>query len=99
MKENAIVIVGSGMVGKQIAHLIPKDSIVVHAESIEEQLPFHKSEPFVIHNHYPPELHCNGEKSFVCKGKHQYREVKVKEELNEGTFIKVSWVCQCGRIL
>ncbi len=35
----------------------------------------------------PPEINLYGNKPFVCKGKHQYREVG-----NE-------WVCQCGRKL
>lgn len=40
-----------------------------------------------------PVLKYDTGKEFVCKGKHQYREVRV----NDGNFIKVSWVCQCGR--
>lgn len=39
-----------------------------------------------------------GEKEFKCKGKHQYREVKTKEDVGNGeVFIKIEWVCQCGR--
>ena len=83
-----------------LQNLRHNDVIIVDAENIKEQLPFPKSEPFILHNPYPPELKNVYEgMQFVCKGKHQYREVKVKEELNEGTFIKVSWVCQCGRKL
>ena len=84
-----VLIVGSGGSGlaaqAALQNLGHNDVIIVDAENIKEQLPFPKSEPFILHN--------------PCKGKHQYREVKVKEELNEGTFIKVSWVCQCGRKL
>lgn len=36
--------------------------------------------------------------SFVCKGKHQYREVRNRSKEMDG-FIEVSWVCQCGKIL
>jgi hypothetical protein len=35
----------------------------------------------------PPEIELFPNKPFVCKGKHQYREV-------EG-----EWICQCGRKL
>lgn len=35
----------------------------------------------------------SGEKKFICKGKHQYREVRT----TEGNLIKSSWVCECGR--
>lgn len=36
-----------------------------------------------------------GEKVFVCKGKHQYREVVTED----GNIIKGQWICQCGRKL
>lgn len=38
-------------------------------------------------------------KEFVCKGKHQYRQVFEEEQLENGTLRKTSWVCQCGRKL
>lgn len=34
-------------------------------------------------------------KQFICKGKHQYRETRVKE----GNMILSTWTCQCGRKL
>lgn len=34
-------------------------------------------------------------KEWICKGKHQYREQKEQD----GSLIKVSWVCQCGKKL
>lgn len=37
-------------------------------------------------------LGLNLTNDWICKGKHQYREVK-------GENIKSSWVCQCGRSL
>lgn len=35
------------------------------------------------------------QKEWVCKGRHQYREVKEQD----GSLIKVRWVCQCGKSL
>ena len=95
-----IVIVGSGdMLAAKTALFSHshKDVIVVSPDEIVQE-PFPKSEPFIIHNTYSYEFKREG-KLFSCKGKHQYRKSKVKEELNEGTFIKVSWVCQCGKVL
>ena len=86
MNKN-IVIVGtgsSGLIGKSIAHLIPNDAIIVDVNNVKEQLPFPKSEPFIIHKH--PELKAYGEKEFVSKGKHQY-----KKNING------EWKCQCGK--
>ena len=40
-----------------------------------------------------PQIDIYGEKSFVCKGLHEYRKVETKE----GSMIKVEWICQCGR--
>ena len=52
--------------------------------------------PYIITDPYPPEFAViDREKKFICKGRHQYREVK--ETVNDVT--NVSWVCQCGRIL
>lgn len=35
------------------------------------------------------------EKKFVCKGKHQYREIVERD----GSVISSNWVCECGRSL
>ncbi len=34
-------------------------------------------------------------KQFICKGKHQYKEVITKN----GNFHRSTWICQCGRKL
>jgi hypothetical protein len=55
---------------------------------------------FFLTNPYPLKEHefYNG-KQFVCKGKHQYREVQEREDMGEGTLIKSIWICECGRVL
>lgn len=105
MKEN-IVIVGAGteshLVGRVIAHLMPNDVIIVDAENVKkEQLTFPQSEPFILHNPYPPELKSIYEgKQFVCKGKHQYRLTDtVKKDMGEGVLVTEIWECQCGKVL
>ena len=77
-------------------HLANKVDSALIVETIDEeakQLPFPQSEPFILNNPYA--MQYIGERDFICKGKHQYREVK---ETN-GNLIKHSWVCQCGRKL
>jgi len=59
--------------------------------AIKEQFSKHASyidtEPFVIENPYAKLKEIDNRKQFICKGKHQYREI-------EG-----NWICQCGRKL
>lgn len=104
MKEN-IVIVGAGteshLIGKAIAHLGTNDVIIVDTENVKEQLPFPKSEPFILRNPYPPELKNVYEgKQFECKGKHQYRLVDtVKKDMGESVLVTEIWKCQCGKVL
>jgi len=91
-----MAIIGSGIITKTILQKIEKSIVVVSPEEAEN-LPFPKSEPFIISNPYAASK-LTGEDSFICKGIHQYREVKTKENDGEGgVFIKVDWVCQCGR--
>jgi len=104
MKEQ-IVIVGSGGSGlaaqTALQNLGHNDVIIVDAENLKEQSPFPKSEPFILHNPYPPELKGIYEgKQFVCKGKHQYRFADtVKKDMGEGVLVTEIWKCQCGKIL
>ena len=51
------------------------------------------NQPYLI-NAAPEMLYP--EKKFICKGKHQYREVKEKQE---GGLIYVKWQCQCGKTI
>jgi len=104
MKEQ-IVIVGSGGSGlaaqAALQNLGHNDVIIVDAENLKEQLPFPKSEPFILHNPYPPELKSVYEENqFECKGKHQYRLVDtVKKEMGNGSLVTEIWKCQCGKVL
>lgn len=102
MKENIIVVghTGIGLVGRAIAHLLPDDVIVVDVNNInKDQLPFPKSEPFILHNIYPVEM-ITGKGQFKCKGKHQYRLVDtIKKEMGNGSFLTEIWKCQCGKVL
>lgn len=49
-----------------------------------------KQESFIISNPYKDLDIING-KQWVCKGKHQYRQV-ITDNISE-------WVCQCGKSL
>lgn len=57
-------------------------------------LPYNKKKDVYIIEPSPM-MHYDSGKEWVCKGKHQYREVTSKE----GSLIKTKWVCQCGRVL
>jgi len=57
--------------------------VVIDSPDEAKQLPFPKSEPLIIRNPYPIKEVMTGD--FVCKGKHQYKEVNGQ------------WICQCGR--
>lgn len=50
--------------------------------------------PFIIHAQPKVEFYPE-QKQFVCKGKHQYRQVL---EESEG-YTTSTWVCQCGEKL
>ena len=94
MKENIIIVSGgidNHLVRRAIAQLGTENVIVVDAENVKEQLPFPKSEPFILKNPYPIE-NFGGQRQFFCKGKHQYRETKT--ECGD-----IYWTCQCGRVL
>jgi len=85
-----IVIIGGGEDKAAIAASLAKsgheDIIVMTPDEAKQlkQLPFPKSETFIIHNPYPIET-LTGDKPFICKGKHRYIESAGQ------------WVCQCGR--
>ena len=89
MKERDIVIVYGGHSKAGMAKLIAekgfKDALIVTPEEAK-QLPFPKSEPYVIQK-VPEIKDLYGGKEFVCKGRHEYRQE------NDG------WICQCGRKL
>ena len=86
------------MSGKEIAHILPSNVIVINAENNKkEQTVFTKTLPIIIKNTYQKEL--IEEVKFPCKGRHQYKEIRINEELSGGTLIKSSWICKCGKIL
>lgn len=87
MKDN-IVIVGAGVNSKidQLSINISEALQYIDVNSEKLGLPLNELPPIPYVNHYLPEIHNQG-KQFICKGKHQYREVKGK------------WICQCGRML
>lgn len=91
MKEN-IIVVGTGSdvlsVKNTLSNLGHNDVIIIP----QEAEPFPKSEPYTIHTLSP-----KGGKQFICKGKHEYRKVERKEEFENGSIVKVEWICQCGR--
>jgi hypothetical protein len=59
-----------------------------------------KESKFFLTNPYPfKENEFYNGKQFVCKGKHQYREVQEREDVGEGILIKSTWICECGRVL
>ena len=47
----------------------------------------------IAYNARPPMPDLFEGRQFICKGKHQYREVRE----HEGSVIKCKWICQCGR--
>ncbi len=99
--QNKTVVIGVGLSAKD--HLIELiqdkigENVVIVSPQEGRELKFPESEPFVIKNIHPPLLSIPGEKQFICNGRHQYREVKNKVPDGDGVFIKVEWVCQCGR--
>jgi hypothetical protein len=89
MKQQ-IAIIGSGITARTILEKMDKAILVSPEEA--KQLPFPKSEPLIINNPYPIETVKD---QFICKGKHQYREVRT----TENNVTKVEWICQCGKKL
>ena len=65
------------------------NSIVQNNIEAKSYLDFNEAIPFHMVRH----LLGNEGRQFICKGKHQYREVRE----HEGSVIKCKWICQCGR--
>jgi MoxR-like ATPase len=85
----------TALIGKLASalHLIAKEEFIDLQKQIEQ-------EEVVYTISRPKEVDINfatpySTKEFVCKGKHQYREVR---EQKDGV-INTKWVCQCGRTL
>ena len=66
----------------------PIGETIIEMVDIEESSYINYREPNQI---TAPATIPSEEKKFICKGKHQYREVR-----NEDTG-KVDWICQCSR--
>ena len=97
MSENIIVgHVGLAAFEKVFAYLFHENVILVNNFAKTEQLPFPKSEPIIYSRQEPVECPSVFKGSpFVCKGKHEYREVLTKED----NLTHSNWICQCERIL
>lgn len=84
-----IAIIGAGhhVSGKTILNQLNSigynDVVVVSPETTIEKLQ-EQIQPYII-SMPQPACYQGEEKRFVCKGIHEYREVKGK------------WICQCGR--
>jgi hypothetical protein len=74
-------------------HLIAKESVIdlLRNQLEQEEAVYTFSRPKEVVNFATP----YSTNEFVCKGKHQYREVR---EQKDGV-TNVYWVCQCGRTL
>lgn len=87
-------IIGGGMIGKSVLTEILKQDLKVVNDG-ETYPDYEASLQFA--NAYPPKQHVI--KSF-CKGRHTYTERRTKEnEGDGGVFIRVEWICHCGRKL
>lgn len=100
-----MVIVGSGhlsgdlMANMMVQHNLEDKVVTVVSSQEDKQLKLPESETYLIYEP-PPFISPYVGKEFYCKGKHQYREVKKKITDGDGcVYIKVDWVCQCGRKL
>jgi len=91
---NKIAIVGGNEMGKTAMYAALQERglndvkiiTVDEAQEMLESTSFNpKNEPYIIHNHRMIEPYMPNQKEFICKGKHQYKEVNG------------NWVCQCGR--
>lgn len=100
MKDKHILVashIGVGrttVIAEVLAHKHHNDVIIMTPERAKQEAMFPKSEP-IVYKTNPPLPQIFEGKKLVCKGKHQYREVKEKD----GSLIKVRWVCQCGKSL
>jgi len=103
MKKVAIIgghDMGKTTLSKMLVNNLKNESVVVvHRESLQntdsletyyDSTQFSDPMPYVA----APRFDLYGSKEFICKGKHQYREVK---ETNEDNITSINWVCQCGR--
>ena len=86
MKNKRVVVIGTPSI--DINTYMPSIGVILVDElrKIKEESYMDFSEPTPY-----SELPKSEEKKFICKGKHQYREVR-----NEATG-KVDWICQCSR--
>lgn len=106
-KDNLnIIIVGQGEVGKVIydienTHIASCDPVITDKERgliIHNPIPCEQSnisEEPILYKRSPVMQSHSDEKKFVCKGKHQYREIVERD----GSIISSKWVCECGRSL
>jgi len=85
--SNKIAIVGAGAgvtaLTKELIEKKGKDVVVLTPEDVKSS----EENPFAVYDRYIYEalpLFVN-EKPFICKGKHEYRNVDGQ------------WICQCGR--
>lgn len=103
-----VVILGNNQSREQVREILANQGhhdilIVTPEEFITDQMGLTPAIPIQepIRIQPAPNIHSlYGEKEFVCKGKHQYREVVAEEKhLDGGIMKKVEWVCQCGKKL
>jgi len=104
--EKKIAIVGHNDLGNTVlVNMIKKEVgeeiIIVNREDLDNETvndqlnryfdtkKFTDPIPYVANN----SLNYYGGKEFICKGKHQYREVKTESD----GYTSVEWICQCGR--
>lgn len=97
--DDKIIIVGTGndaALGAKIAMCnVEHSNLIMITPDEAKQLAAPENKPFVITNPHPVGGYFTGGKQFVCKGKHEYREVKNESD----GYIIIKWVCQCGRQL
>ena len=88
MKNKRVVVIGTPSI--DINTYMPSIGVILVDElrKIKEESYMDFSEPIPI---TAPATIPSEEKKFICKGKHQYREVR-----NADTG-KVDWICQCSR--
>ena len=94
MNNKLVIIVGSG-VAETFKTALYESRLLktfVPINNLETTSSMDFSEP-IAYNARPPIPDLFEGKQFICKGKHQYREVREQE----GSIIKCKWICQCGR--
>ena len=89
-----IGVVGMGIASSLLLHKLRqefKNDEVVIVDSPSDLKNIEIKEPLILPYTNPysklQELNTYGSKKFICKGKHQYKEINGK------------WICQCGRTL